>query len=159
LCTSALLNTIKYMMQADEEANAIQTHSYLLRHGQRLLSLSTILQGRCELGWTYQRSAYYQLIWQANKEKRLEWLMLTLTLRMSCAQMKRPYSLSVVRGSATFMQDNDLKHTLRVAKAFFEQNGVNWWRTPPESPNANPIESLWHELKVSEYHSEMFPKC
>ena len=22
-----------------------------------------------------------------------------------------------------------------------------WWQTPPESPNLNPIENLWHELK------------
>ena len=25
--------------------------------------------------------------------------------------------------------------------------GINWWRTPPELPDANPIENLWHELK------------
>ena len=29
-----------------------------------------------------------------------------------------------------FMQDNDPKHTSRVAKAFFSENGVNWWCTP-----------------------------
>ena len=46
-----------------------------------------------------------------------------------------------------FMQDNDPKHTSRVAKAFFEENEINWWRTPPESPDLNPIEDLWHELK------------
>ena len=46
-----------------------------------------------------------------------------------------------------FMQDNDPKHTSRVAKAFFEENSINWWRTPPESPDLNPIEDLWHELK------------
>ena len=55
----------------------------------------------------------------------------------------------------SFMQDNDPKHTSRVAKAFFAENGVNWWRTPPESPDANPIENLWHELKVSEAYSEL----
>ena len=27
------------------------------------------------------------------------------------------------------------------------KNGVNWWVTPPESPDCNPIENLWHELK------------
>ena len=32
-------------------------------------------------------------------------------------------------------------------KKFFEDNGVHWWKTPPESPDANPIENLWHELK------------
>lgn len=46
-----------------------------------------------------------------------------------------------------FMQDNDHNYTSRVAKAVFEENNINWWRTPPESPCLNPIEDLWHELK------------
>ena len=46
-----------------------------------------------------------------------------------------------------FMQDNEPKHTSRTAADFFAQHGINWWKTPPESPDANPIENLWHELK------------
>ena len=46
-----------------------------------------------------------------------------------------------------FMQDNDPKHTSRLAKNFMEDRGINWWQTPPESPDINPIENLWHELK------------
>ena len=45
------------------------------------------------------------------------------------------------------MQDNDPKHTSRLARAFFEDNGVHWWKTPAESPDANPIENRWNELK------------
>lgn len=45
------------------------------------------------------------------------------------------------------MQDNDPKHTSRVAQAFYARSGINWWRTPAESPDCNPIENVWHELK------------
>ena len=45
------------------------------------------------------------------------------------------------------MQDNDPKHVSRLAQDFFAEKNVNWWKTLPESPDLNPIENLWHELK------------
>lgn len=49
--------------------------------------------------------------------------------------------------SHRFMQDNDPKHCSRTAQTFYSEAGINWWRTPPESPDLNPIENVWHELK------------
>ena len=46
-----------------------------------------------------------------------------------------------------FMQDNDLKHVSRMAQEFYSSAGINWWKTPPGSPNMNPIENLWYEMK------------
>ena len=40
----------------------------------------------------------------------------------------------------------DTKHTSRRAREFYAANGINWWKTPPESPDLNPIENLWHEF-------------
>ena len=30
---------------------------------------------------------------------------------------------------------------------FIEENNINYWPTPAESPDLNPIEMIWHELK------------
>ena len=46
-----------------------------------------------------------------------------------------------------FMQDNDPKHTSRLERQFMLDNNVHWWKMPPEFPDANPIQNMWHKLK------------
>jgi hypothetical protein len=45
-------------------------------------------------------------------------------------------------------QDNDPKHTARTTRQYMEDNGINWWKSPASSPDINPIENLWHEMKL-----------
>ena len=44
-------------------------------------------------------------------------------------------------------QDNDPKHVSKSTQEYMEQNNVNWFRSPAESPDLNPIENLWAEMK------------
>ena len=59
----------------------------------------------------------------------------------------KPFIDEVYPDSHRLFQDNDPKHTSRLAKEFFEENGINWWKTPAKSPDCNPIKNMWHEMK------------
>ena len=44
-------------------------------------------------------------------------------------------------------QDNDPKHSSKFIEKFLEEKNINWWYTPPESPDLNPIGLVWGSMK------------
>ena len=58
-----------------------------------------------------------------------------------------PFIKDIYPDGHRFIQDNNPKYCSKLAQKFYKEEGVNWWPTPPESPDMNPIVNLWHELK------------
>ena len=46
-----------------------------------------------------------------------------------------------------FMDDNARPHRARVADQFLEENGIGRMEWPARSPDCNPIENLWDNIK------------
>ena len=62
--------------------------------------------------------------------------------------------LALIEDDFVLQQDNAPIHTSQSTRQWLHQHDVTLLDWPPKSPDANPIENLWHEIKTASNRSQ-----
>ena len=80
-------------------------------------------------------------------EENLDSELMVDILKKHLLPSAKPLMNSMQKGMWYYQQDNDPKHKSKLVQGWLQQKGITCLDWPPYSPDLNPIENLWADLK------------